>query len=66
MQTAADDMTVLGCTQSCIGKEFAGLEYGRECWCSIDLNTNSQLLPNASCTFPCAGDPSTICGGSFV
>ncbi|KAK7934673.1 WSC-domain-containing protein [Apiospora marii] len=66
---ADDKMTVPMCTSACKGQgfAFAGLEYGRECWCG---NTKSDALEDASdpqcamqCDMPCGGDGNTICGG---
>ena len=66
---ADDKMTVPMCTAACKGAgfAFAGLEYGRECWCGA---SKSGSLEDASdpqcamqCDMPCGGDASTICGG---
>lgn len=45
------------------GFQYAGVEYGNECWCGNKLSLNTQL--NATCYFPCAGNSSEICGGSL-
>jgi len=65
--TASDDMTVLSCLGFCnaAGKTYAGLEFSRECWCSTDINVNSNLLPDENCSMACAGDEITACGGSL-
>ncbi|KAK7959826.1 uncharacterized protein PG986_004680 [Apiospora aurea] len=69
-QLAADDrMTIPMCTQACqgAGYAFAGLEYGRECWCgatkSGDLEDASDPMCAMQCDMPCGGDANTICGG---
>lgn len=43
--------------------QFAGVEYGNECWCGNKIN-NIKL--NGTCDFPCAGDSSETCGGSLA
>ncbi|KAK8063284.1 WSC-domain-containing protein [Apiospora saccharicola] len=66
---ADDKMTVPMCTAACKGTgfAFAGLEYGRECWCgankSNDLEDASDPQCAMQCDMPCGGDANTICGG---
>jgi len=62
---ASDSMTVELCLSICGSDTFAGLEYGRECWCSQYLNVDSVKLPDANCTFRCSGDEAEVCGGSL-
>ncbi len=64
-------MTVQTCTNYCAHVQsyaikFAGLEYGRECWCSVDVNTNSQKLDDSACASGCAGNDTERCGGNLV
>ncbi|RVD89540.1 uncharacterized protein DFL_000543 [Arthrobotrys flagrans] len=43
--------------------KFAGVEYGRECWCGNDLNpAATPASPPSSCNMPCSGDSSKTCG----
>ncbi|KAK8096522.1 hypothetical protein PG999_012466 [Apiospora kogelbergensis] len=66
---ADDRMTVPMCTQACqgAGYAYAGLEYGRECWCgadkSPDLEDASDPQCAMQCDMPCGGDANSICGG---
>ncbi|KAK8030120.1 WSC domain-containing protein [Apiospora rasikravindrae] len=66
---ADDRMTIPMCTSACQGAgfAFAGLEYGRECWCgatrSADLEDASDPMCAMQCDMPCGGDAATICGG---
>ena len=62
-------MTVQTCLTQCssgAGNVFAGLEYGRECWCAPDLNSFANKLPDANCTLPCAGNTTEVCGGPLT
>ncbi|MCJ1248797.1 hypothetical protein MMC30_006017 [Trapelia coarctata] len=65
-KTANDGMTVSYCLTFCGSSQYAGLEYGRECYCSPYLNSFSKKLPDANCTKPCANDPTQICGGDLT
>ena len=62
-----DDMTVSACIDYCSigGYSYAGLEYGRECWCTNQLD--SRYAPKdgimGSCNYKCSGDVSQTCGG---
>ncbi|KAL0933748.1 copper radical oxidase (WSC domain-containing protein) [Colletotrichum truncatum] len=58
-------MTVQKCVAACgaAGYSFAGLEYGRECYCSNTAPSTSAIAPNSDCDNPCLGDASSICGG---
>ncbi|KAL7419478.1 hypothetical protein Q5752_006316 [Cryptotrichosporon argae] len=64
--TASDNNTISGCTASCAaqGYTWAGVEYGRECWCG----TNALMSPtnSSACNVPCSGDPWANCGGSYA
>ncbi|MCJ1386208.1 hypothetical protein MMC17_009334 [Xylographa soralifera] len=63
--TATSSMTVSYCLSYCGGSAFAGIEYGRECWCAPYINANSQKLPDSDCTDACEGDGTEICGGAL-
>ncbi|KAK6507971.1 hypothetical protein TWF481_006391 [Arthrobotrys musiformis] len=41
---------------------YAGLEYGRECWCGSVLNPDATPASAGSCNVPCAGDSTKTCG----
>jgi hypothetical protein len=66
--TATDAMTVQTCVDFCAkaNMPYAGLEYGRECFCADRLN--QRYAPKdgimGNCNFKCAGDGTQICGGS--
>ncbi|KAL2357763.1 WSC domain-containing protein [Cryomyces antarcticus] len=62
---ANDTMTVATCLAFC-GTRYAGLEYGRECWCSENLSALSNKLPDTNCSIPCQGNNSEVCGGALT
>lgn len=53
------------CLQTCAGSTYAGLEYGKQCFCgdSIPSGRAPQASTLGSCNMPCAGNSSQICGG---
>ncbi|TLD24115.1 hypothetical protein PspLS_06385 [Pyricularia sp. CBS 133598] len=70
------DMTHAKCLETCWMFRYAGVEYGRECYCGneINLNGSSGATPgfnttDASCDISCGGDSTlpaanrTKCGG---
>jgi len=65
-----DTMTVPECLKFCasstnITYKYAGLEYSRECWCSMSLSALSVHLDDAACNTPCDGNLTQACGGSW-
>ncbi|EFX04613.1 hypothetical protein CMQ_1541 [Grosmannia clavigera kw1407] len=61
------NMTVPLCLAFCgsAAYPYAGLEYGRECWCGQDLSALATEEPAADCDLPCDGDTSALCGGNL-
>ncbi|KAH7308553.1 WSC domain-containing protein [Stachybotrys elegans] len=64
-------MTHDRCLEACWQFNYAGIEYGRECWCGDVVNWagNSGATPGANvteadCKINCPGDTKTKCGGS--
>lgn len=62
--------TPLACATACYadGYEYAGVEYGIECWCTHTLNPAISVIPTVSgiqpgCTRPCSGNSAVACGG---
>ncbi|EOD48990.1 putative wsc domain-containing protein [Neofusicoccum parvum UCRNP2] len=50
---ATDKMTPEWCFNFCGDVQYAGLEYGRECWCAPYLSSLSTELPEGACGIPC-------------
>lgn len=40
-----------------------GVEFGNECYCGYRLHESAYQVPDSSCTVPCIGDITQICGG---
>lgn len=59
-------MTVESCLQFCGDKTYAGLEYGRECWCAAALNAQAKKLDDKECNIQCKGNKGEICGGTLM
>ncbi|KAK1036991.1 hypothetical protein LTS16_013256 [Friedmanniomyces endolithicus] len=74
MSSANNTMTVSSCLAYCAQgyngatMQYAGLEYGRECYCGAYLSAFSTQFPNASahCVYACDGNGSQICGGALA
>jgi hypothetical protein len=66
-QTSADDMTIESCLDYCEDKgySFAGLEYGRECYCGNAVDKSRLPVKGilGKCEMPCAGNKEQVCGG---
>jgi hypothetical protein len=65
-KTSSDDMTVETCVDFCsaAGYSYAGLEFGRECYCDNALTTSNTPQDGimGKCTMKCAGDNKEFCG----
>ncbi|KAG9230010.1 WSC domain-containing protein [Amylocarpus encephaloides] len=60
-------MTIELCLSTCYNYAYAGVEYGRECWCGNSLNTanyGTQALnvSDSQCNFQCPGNSTEYCG----
>lgn len=60
-------MTIQSCLSYCAPSQYAGLEYGRECYCGEYLSPFSHELDDKErCVFACDGNGSEVCGGSLA
>ncbi|KAM0328695.1 hypothetical protein ACHAQA_005108 [Verticillium albo-atrum] len=68
-----DEMDIELCLDVCAGYNYAGVEYGRECWCGDRLNAEGDVLAEGSavpgelleddeCRFLCPGNKLHFCG----
>ena len=56
-------MTVEKCLSACAQYQFAGLEYGGECWCGNTLATGTaKATAESQCGLTCSGNKTQICG----
>lgn len=60
--------SVDSCVQLCSSKGYswAGVEYGRECYCSNAGTGTATLKGDAQCTMQCAANVKQNCGGSMA
>lgn len=65
----AGNMTIEMCLGVCYQYKYAGVEYGRECWCGDTLNlagntgaTPGENVTNQECSFLCPGNETEYCG----
>lgn len=66
-----DNMTIKSCLERCWEYDWAGVEYGRECWCGDKLNlegetnaTPGKNVTDSECSFLCPGDDMVYCGAA--
>ncbi|KAG6024726.1 hypothetical protein E4U41_001702 [Claviceps citrina] len=57
------NMTIATCLDTCRDYRFAGVEYGRECWCGDGVNRAGRNVSDEECGFLCPGDGGEYCGG---
>ncbi|KAJ8456040.1 hypothetical protein ONZ45_g18822 [Pleurotus djamor] len=59
-------MTPDTCKAFCAHKDlpYAGVEFGRECYCDYLVNPTGTPVSESECNQPCAGDPEKICGAA--
>ncbi|KAJ5039083.1 uncharacterized protein L3040_006753 [Drepanopeziza brunnea f. sp. 'multigermtubi'] len=59
-----DSNTVKKCAANCARFKYAGVEYGRECYCSDTLKSGSTAASENECNMACGGNSLELCGGS--
>ncbi|TFK36071.1 glycosyl hydrolase family 71-domain-containing protein [Crucibulum laeve] len=63
------NMTPQVCQTLCAGYQYAGVEYGSECYCGNTLTNNGAtgaVIPASNCASSCSGDASQVCGGGWI
>jgi hypothetical protein len=55
------------CIAACAARGYthAGVEYGKECFCSNVLGSDTPLADPSECQMECLGDDVSSCGGSW-
>ncbi|TKA30489.1 hypothetical protein B0A50_02717 [Salinomyces thailandicus] len=73
MSSANNTMTVSSCLDFCAQgnngttMNYAGIEYGRECYCGQYLSALSEEIDApAHCVYACNGNASEVCGGQLA
>lgn len=64
--TSGSSMTTATCLAFCQTKgfQYAGLEYGQECYCGAALTNGASLsVTSNQCNMACAADSTATCGG---
>ncbi|KAK1977594.1 WSC domain-containing protein [Colletotrichum cereale] len=46
------------------GYEYAGVEFGSECFCGSSIQNGAALIAAESCNIPCTADKTQYCGGA--
>jgi len=66
--TNQSGMTVESCVKFCqaSGATYAGLEYGRECYCSSSLPTTTVTADASKCNMLCTGNSNEFCGSTSI
>ena len=47
------------------GFAYAGVQFGRECFCGNDPPSPDKIMDKSQCDMKCSGDQDLICGGSL-
>ncbi|KAI9791429.1 MAG: hypothetical protein M1833_001534 [Piccolia ochrophora] len=64
LKLASESLTIPKCLTACAGYEYAGAEYGKECWCGNTIRDSAKKTPLEECNFFCAGNDTEWCGGN--
>lgn len=66
MTYQSDSNTIDLCTTACTSgnNTVAGIEYGTQCFCGNALGYKAAQVIDSSCSMPCPGNSSEVCGGS--
>jgi WSC domain len=59
--TTSDDSCQAYCAS--VGYNYAGTEYGGECYCANTVNPDATQEPDTDCNMACQGQPTQPCGG---
>ncbi|KAK0271129.1 hypothetical protein LTR35_013690 [Friedmanniomyces endolithicus] len=56
------------CANACgyRGYNISGVEYTTQCFCGTFISSAASKLSESSCTYPCPGNSSEVCGGTYV
>ncbi|KAF9873174.1 hypothetical protein CkaCkLH20_09337 [Colletotrichum karsti] len=59
------NVRVSDCTTACAnqGFQYAGLEFGQECYCGASIQNGGAPISDKSCNMACTADKTEFCGG---
>ncbi|KAF7913403.1 hypothetical protein EAE99_010624 [Botrytis elliptica] len=65
MTTNTNTNTPQECALTChaSGYQYAGLEYGQECWCGSNISSSGVISDASNCNHTCTGNSKEPCGG---
>lgn len=66
MMNSDHNMTIETCMNFCNPKGyiFAGVEFGRECYCDSSIQVPGAQAADKDCNIACSGNSTELCGGS--
>ena len=50
------------CKEADEGYAFAGVQWGRECFCGNEAPPEETIVDQGECDWPCSGDQDLVCG----
>ena len=64
-QVPTANLTIEACLAACQSQNYpyAGVEYGEECYCGVQLTYGAAETDDSVCNKPCNGDADDTCGG---
>ncbi|KAL1847140.1 hypothetical protein VTK73DRAFT_10417 [Phialemonium thermophilum] len=64
-QVSTVNKTVASCLTACSTYNYAGLEYGGECWCGNSIGAGAAPAPAGDCNMPCNDNATEYCGAGL-
>ncbi|KAK0636226.1 WSC domain-containing protein [Bombardia bombarda] len=63
--TTSTSLTIESCQSFCTSKNYplAGVEYGTQCYCGLDLSPGGFTYGQTGCSMACGGNSAQTCGG---
>ena len=55
-------MLIRRCKEADEGYAFAGVQWGRECFCGNEAPPTETIVDQDECNWPCSGDQDLVCG----
>lgn len=55
-------MTLEKCAAACAAYSYFGVEFGSQCYCGTDLESDAAQVDQAECSMRCGGEHGSVCG----